>query len=117
MSPLDLVGLTPLINRTSGRLDVTIGLIDGPVAMNHPELAGQRMREISGNGSGACAQADSMACLHGTFVAGTLSARLGSSAPAICSDCTLLIRPVFTEATARNGQTPSATPKELASAI
>jgi subtilisin family serine protease len=117
MTPLDLVGLTPLINRTSGRPDVTIGLIDGPVAMNHPELAGQHIREIPGNGGGTCTQADSMACLHGTFVAGILSAKRGSSAPAICPDCTLLIRPVFTEAIAGNIQLPSATPQELAAAI
>jgi len=117
MTPLDLVGLTSLINRTSGRPEVTIGLIDGPVVMNHPELASQHIREIPGNGSGACTQANSMACLHGTFVAGILSAKRGSSAPAICPDCTLLIRPVFTEATAGNAQIPSATPQELAAAI
>jgi subtilisin family serine protease len=117
MTPLDLIGLTPLTNRTSGRSDVTIGLIDGPVAMNHPELASQHIREIPGNGSGACTQANSMACLHGTFVAGILSAKRGSSAPAICPGCTLLIRPVFTEVTAGNTQIPSATPQELAAAI
>jgi subtilisin family serine protease len=117
MRPLDLVGLTPLINRTSGRPDVTIGLIDGPVAMNHPELASQHIREIPGNGGGTCTQADSLACLHGTFVAGILSAKRGSSAPAICPDCTLLIRPVFTEATAGKMQMPSATPQALAAAI
>jgi subtilisin family serine protease len=96
---------------------VTIGLIDGPVAMNHPELASQRIREIPENGSGTCTQANSMACLHGTFVAGILSAKRGSSAPAICPNCSLLIRPVFTEATAGNVQMPSATPQELAAAI
>jgi subtilisin family serine protease len=117
MTPLDLVGLTPLINVTSGRPNVTIGLIDGPVAMNHPELASQHIREIPGSGSGTCTQANSIACLHGTFVAGILSAKRGSSAPAICPDCTLLIRPVFTEATAGNMQMPSATPQALAAAI
>lgn len=117
MTPLDLIGLTPLINRISGRPDVTIGLIDGPVAMNHPELASQHIREIPGSGSGACTQANSMACLHGTFVAGILSAKRNSSAPAICPDCSLLIRPVFTETTVENTQIPSATPKELAAAI
>jgi subtilisin family serine protease len=117
MTPLDLVRLTPLIDRTSGRPDVTIGLIDGPVAMNHPDLASQHIHEIPGNGSGACTQANRMACLHGTFVAGILSAKRGSSAPAICPDCTLLIRPVFTETTVGNTQMPSATPQELAVAI
>ena len=117
MTPLDLVRLTPLMDRTSGRPDVTIGLIDGPVAMNHPELASQHIREIPGNGSGACTQANSTACLHGTFVAGILSAKPGSVAPAICPDCTLLVRPIFAETKAANGEMPSATPKELAQAI
>lgn len=117
MTPLDLVGLTPLMNLTSGRPDIIIGLIDGPVAMNHPELASQHIREMTGNGDGTCTQVSSMACLHGTFIAGILKAKRGSSAPAICPDCTLLIRPVFTEATTGNIQMPSATPQELAAAI
>lgn len=116
MTPLDLIELMPLINRTSGRLDLTIGLIDGPVAMNHPDLAGP-IREISGSGGAACTRASSIACLHGTFVAGILSAKRGSFAPAICPGCTLLIRPVFTETITGNIQIPSATPGELASAI
>jgi subtilisin family serine protease len=117
MAPLDLVRLTPLIGRTSGTPEVTIGLIDGPVAMDHPELANQHVREIPGNGNGACTQANSTACLHGTFVAGILSARRGSVAPAICPECTLLVRPIFAEAKTGNGEMPSATPEELAQAI
>jgi subtilisin family serine protease len=60
---------------------------------------------------------DSTACMHGTFVAGILSAKRGSAVPAICPDCTLLVRPIFTETTAANGDLPSATPEELAQAI
>jgi subtilisin family serine protease len=55
--------------------------------------------------------------LHGTFVAGILSAKRGSLAPAICPDCTLLVRPIFAETTAANGEMPSATPEELAQAV
>ena len=117
MTPLDLVRLTPLIDRTSGRPELTIGLIDGPVVMDHPELANQHVREIPGNGSGTCTQANSTACLHGTFVAGILSAKRGSAAPAICPNCSLLVRPIFAETTAANGEMPSATPEELAQAI
>ena len=117
MTPLDLVRLTPLIDRTSGRPELTIGLIDGPVVMTHPELANHHVREIPGNGSAACTQASSTACLHGTFVAGILSAKRGSVAPAICPNCTLLVRPIFAETTAANGEMPSATPEELAQAI
>lgn len=117
MTPLDLVALTPLINRTSGRPDVTIGLIDGPVAMDHPELASQHIRKLSEKRGGTCTEANSMACLHGTFIAGILNAKRGSSAPAICPECTLLIRPVFTDAAPGKTQMPSATPQELAAAI
>ncbi|SFE23099.1 S8 family serine peptidase [Nitrosomonas sp. Nm166] len=117
MTPLELVKLTALLNQTRGRRDVRIGLIDGPVAMNHPELASQHIREIAGSGSGACAQAGSIACSHGTFVAGILSAERGSFAPAICPDCTLLIRPIFSETISGREYLPSAKPEELAAAI
>lgn len=117
MIPLDLVKLTPLMERTTGRSEVIIGLIDGPVAMNHPDLVRANIRGITGSLSGMCAQADSAACAHGTFVAGILSAKRSSLAPAICPNCTLLVRPIFVEATAGNGQMPSATPQELAEAI
>ncbi|MCL4855522.1 MAG: S8 family serine peptidase, partial [Bryobacteraceae bacterium] len=66
---------------------------------------------------GACTWADSAACLHGTFVAGILSARRGSLAPAICPGCTLLIRSLFIEGTVGGDRMPSATPRELAAAI
>jgi subtilisin family serine protease len=117
MTPLDLIRLTPLIDRTSGRPEVTIGLIDGPVVMDHPELTNQHVREIPGNGSGTCTQASSTACLHGTFVAGILSAKRGSVAPAICPNCTLVVRPIFAETNVANGEMPSAMPEELAQAI
>jgi len=116
MSPLDLVRLTPLIDRNSGRAEVRIGLIDGPVAMNHPELDGRHVRQIEGRPAAACSRTNSLACLHGTFVAGILAARRGSGAPAICPDCTLLVRPIFSEDTADGGM-PSAKPEELARAI
>lgn len=115
MNPLELVRLAPLMDRTSGRPEIMVGLIDGPVAMNHPDLAGGNVREVTRVGS--CAQASSAACMHGTFVAGILSAKRNSIAPAICPNCTLLVRPIFTETTPWGGQIPSATPEELAGAI
>src|SRR5258705_11197753 len=107
MTPLDLVRLTPLMDRTSGRPEVTIALIDGPMVMDHPELANQHVREIPGNGSGTCTQANSTACLHGTFVAGMLSAKRASAAPAICPNCTRLVRPIFAGPKAANGRMPT----------
>jgi hypothetical protein len=94
-----------------------VGLIDGPVAVSHSALAGNKIREVPGEARGACTQAASAACLHGTFVAGILSAKRGSSAPAICPDCTLLVRPVFSETELGDLEQPSAEPGELAAAI
>ena len=44
MSPLDLVQLTALMDRTSGRAEVSVGLIDGPVLLTHPELVREPVR-------------------------------------------------------------------------
>src|SRR5262245_23894756 len=117
MDPLDFVKLTALTELTSGSPEIMIGLLDGPVAVSHPDLAGAHIREVPGKLPGTCAQASSVACMHGTFVAGILSARRGSAAPAICPNCTLLVRPIFSEMVPGNGEMPSATPEELAGAF
>lgn len=117
MAPLDLIKLTALMERTSGRPEVKIGLIDGPVLTQHPDLPSQHLRELSGHNGSTCMQAKSAACLHGTFVAGILSAKRASPTPAICPDCTLLIRPIFPEGTSGSEHMPSTTPQELATAI
>jgi subtilisin family serine protease len=117
MAPLDLVKLTTLMERTEGSPEVRIGLIDGPVLTQHPDLAGGQLREIPGVGGATCTQANITACMHGTFVAGILLGKRSSPAPAICPGCTLLIRPIFGETVAGSEQLPSATPRELAAAI
>jgi subtilisin family serine protease len=114
---LDLIRLTSLLERTRGRPDIQIALIDGPVVLNHPDLATENIREVPGEFAGGCSLSNSTACQHGTFVAGILLARRGSPAPAICPGCTLLVRPIFHEAASENGEMPSATPQQLASAI
>jgi subtilisin family serine protease len=116
MLPLDLVKLAPLMAITRGRSDVHIGLIDGPVLVDHIDLSDARIRQIGGSAAAACSMSSSAACLHGTFVAGILSASRHSTAPAICPGCTLLVRPIFVE-TASPKATPAATPTELAAAI
>jgi len=116
MTPLELVRLPSLMALTSGRRDVVIGLLDGPVATSHPDLASDSIREIR-DVPGRCADVSSAACQHGTFVAGILVADRSSSAPAICPDCSLVVRPIFGETTAQAGHTPSATPQQVALAI
>jgi len=115
MDPLERVNLLPLMERSKGRVDITLGLIDGPVVMDHPELT-DNIREVRKQ-RGACARSNSAACQHGTFVAGILSGRRGSVAPAICPGCTLLICPIFPEGCFVDKGMPSATPEELAGAI
>jgi subtilisin family serine protease len=117
MTALELVKLWPLMARTAGRPEVMVGLIDGPVAIGHADLENENIRELSVVNGGRCAISSSAACKHGTFVAGILIAKRGSAAPAICPGCTLLVRPIFPEANSGNGQMPSATPQQLASAI
>jgi len=117
MSPLDTVNLAALMGRTSGKRQLTIGLIDGPVLYEHPDLASAHLIPYEGGVSASCRQTSSVACLHGTFVAGVLCARRGSPAPAICPDCTLVVRPIFAEHLLREEQIPSASPHALAIAI
>ncbi|MFH8366357.1 S8 family peptidase [Streptomyces sp. NPDC018031] len=125
MDPLDLVRLAPLMRRTPGRAEIVVGLIDGGVAVDHPDLAGHPVRHLRPGDRGSGCGPDDPACRHGTFVAGILSARRGSAAPGICPHCTLLARPLFSacRGTARDGPggtapgPPAAEPEELAAAV
>ena len=114
MSPLDHVELTALMQVTAGRADFAVAIIDGPVATDHVDFGAARMSTISGSVSGQCQHVDGAACQHGTFIAGILVAARGSTAPAICPDCSLLIRPIFTETASSRDQMPSAKPGDLA---
>jgi hypothetical protein len=40
--PLDLVKLSPLMERGEGRPEIRVALIDGPVALGHPDLYRRR---------------------------------------------------------------------------
>jgi subtilisin family serine protease len=105
------------MDQTSGRPEVVIGLIDGPVALSHPDLSEAKLSETPGH-TGTCLNASSAACAHGTFVAGVLTGRRGSPAPAVCPDCTLIVRPIFSESGgATDALPPKATKRDLAAAI
>jgi hypothetical protein len=69
---------------TAGDPNVAIGLIDGPVVLEHADLIGAKIRSLPGDASAGCTQVSSAACGHGTFVAGILAARRGSAAPGGC---------------------------------
>lgn len=117
MNPLELVKLTPLMARSSGCPQIIVALIDGPVLLKDSHISRNNENSLNGRLDSSCERAESSACMHGTFVAGILSAKRGSMAPAICPDCTLLVRPIFSEKASVTGQIPIATPNELARAI
>ena len=123
VSPWSVVGLTGLMERTAGSPEVVVGLIDGPVARDHPDLASAGIRELSAGASTEAGGtrdrgAAGLARMHGTYVAGILSAKRGGIAPAICPGCTLLVRSIFLETgPADDAELPSASPDELAEAI
>ena len=96
-APLAIVRLSPLMGSTTGRAEVRIGLIDGPVAADHAHLASESIQLLDGPAIEPSTPTVSAARAHGTYVAGILSARRGSPAPAICPGCTLLVRPIFFE--------------------
>ena len=109
---LDLINLTKLTDLTIGSSEIKIGLIDGPIALDHKDLSGIKLQEISKK-SAACSLTRSSACAHGTFVTGILAGNRNSPAPAICPGCSFVVRPIFTE----GQEMPSASSEELAKAI
>jgi subtilisin family serine protease len=111
---LRLVRLDSLMEATTGRPAVTVAVVDGPAALRLPAFAETSVRLLHGR-PGACSAVGSAACDHGTLVSAILFSSRESGAPAICPDCTALLRPVFSE---DSGSTePASTPRMLAEAI
>ena len=121
MDPLDQINLRQLMNISSGNPEIAIGIIDGPVDFSHSALEGSRIRTVKDSQLVACKKANSIACMHGTFVAGVLCAMRGLHAPAICPNCEILLYPIFSEEQLNTNETkstiPSSTPEELSEAI
>jgi subtilisin family serine protease len=116
---LRLVGLPELMGITAGSHDIAVALIDGPVDSNHPDLATENMQVLPGRTGATCASPESVACTHGTNVAGILHAKRESLVPGICPGCALLVRPIFAETAAlpKNGGLPNASMGDLATAL
>jgi subtilisin family serine protease len=125
MDPLEQVKLPSLMAISSGIPDVVIGLIDGPINFTHSAFQGSKISTVKDSQYAECRSSNSIACMHGTFIAGMLCARRGLSAPAICPDCKVLLYPIFSEQhkEALNSDNsaalllPSSTPEELSNAI
>ena len=86
MSPSELVGLGPLMQRTEGRRDITVGLIDGPVSADHPAFLSQQIHRIDSSIRATCENPSSAACLHGTLVMGMLAAALAGEIHGVAID-------------------------------
>src|SRR5262245_46344275 len=114
-----LVGLPPLMGLSAGVPEVAVALIDGPVALDHPQLAAENVRKLPGPTGASCTEPDSVACTHGTYVAGVLHAKRDSSTIGICPGCILLVRPIFPEGVAvpETDGLPNATVDELSAAL
>jgi subtilisin family serine protease len=116
MNPLQLIKMNSLMSITTGKPEIVIGIIDGPVDTSHPDLKEAKIRKlqtISSSPGPVCSTINNGACFHGTFVAGILCARRGSAAPGISPGCTMIIQPIFSEKKNR----PEVAPRELAAAI
>lgn len=115
MDALELVRLPRLMALSRGTANLVIGMIDGPVAANHPDLVPSNICASAGV-SGVCHSPNSAACRHGTAVASVLTGRRGARVPGIAPDCTLYVRPILTEAES-SVDVPHAAPSDLADAI
>jgi subtilisin family serine protease len=120
-APHDLVKLGPLMRATSGKPEIVVGVIDGPVSVTHPDLAETSFKQVRSAPVFSCSRSDSFACAHGTMVVGILAAKRDSGAPGICPGCSFSVYPVFQEEPVRGGSPRPgmlfATPDTLAKAI
>jgi hypothetical protein len=61
MSPVELVRLPALVDRSRGRPGITVALNDGAVVSEQPDLARSTIREIPGKLKGTCSLAGRVA--------------------------------------------------------
>ena len=117
MDAVSRLRLSSLMAKSAGT-GISIGVIDGPVDLNHEVFAGSKIRTTKNSEVTACRNADNIACMHGTFVTGILTGRRETQAPALCPDCEIILRPIFREqANKQEFELPSTSPEELAQAI
>lgn len=116
MDPTALVRLHGLMALTPGRAELAVGIIDGPVAVEHPHFHSKGFRSLPGH-SGVCRGHGDLSCEHGTLVTGVLAAHRDSPVRGIAPDATYILRPIFPEDGRSLGGRPVAAPQELSAAI
>src|SRR5829696_6815538 len=97
MDALELIRLRPLMDRSKGSRNISIGIIDGPVDLDHPSLSNSKIRTTKRSQYNECKTADSVSCIHGTFVSGILASERGAAPPAISPECEIILRPIFSD--------------------
>jgi subtilisin family serine protease len=110
--PLLVTGLRALMSVSSGSADVVIGLVDGPVAADHPALVDAKVQALS-EGAICLLGPHTYACAHGTAVAGLLASSTDAPVNGICPDSPIVVSPIF------SGDNPqlTASPRLAADAI
>ncbi|MER6393196.1 S8 family serine peptidase [Streptomyces sp. NPDC001523] len=99
--PLSLDSLSDLMARSTGAADLRVGLVDGPIMVDHPGLSQARIEWFCPRDV-ADADADDVAAVHATSTAGVLVAERRSGALGICPGVTLVTRSVFRSPAARS---------------
>lgn len=119
IDPLNQVKLRTIMEKSKGARNIVIGIIDGPIDFAHSAFQYTDIQTVRPSQLLRCKDADSIACTHGTFVAGILCADRSSKAPSICPGCKIIARPIFKEESQGNYNRilPATTLKELANAI
>ncbi|MDB9518930.1 S8 family serine peptidase [Roseofilum reptotaenium CS-1145] len=113
---LELINIKPLLAATSGRPEIVVGIIDGPVEGSHEDLQAASLRTLPAASEVIGQTKESIGCVHGTFVAGIICAQRGSQAPGLCPDCTVLVKPILCD-TGDFEQCLKVTPENLACAL
>lgn len=112
---LKLIGLANIWRRRRGHPSVNVGVIDGAIELEHPALAGARVRNIASADPACAIDAVGDGLWHGTSIAGVLFGDRAKGVPGLCPDCTFIHYRIFCERHA--GITPDVTPSDLARAI
>lgn len=114
---ISLPHLAPLLEASEGVPEITIAVIDGPVDTGHAGLAGASIHAVEGDPRVSCTLDGSVACQHGTFVAGVLAGARGSGAPGLAPRCRYVVRPIFSEGVDASGVIPEVTVGDLVAAL
>jgi subtilisin family serine protease len=125
MNPLELINVQSLMDISSGSKDISIGIIDGPVDLNHPDLKEFNIKTVNDSQQRLCKQPIDGSFLHGTFIVGILTGKRGSKTAAICPKCKIILCPIFKYTNKNKNHHNNnyynnflgTTPKELADAI